>query len=62
MHFVLLHSLMQLSRRARQRLLDSLEPPQASAGQPRGRDRTGLVMMLVLLALIVAMVFLAWSK
>jgi hypothetical protein len=59
MHFVLLHSIMQSSRRAKQRLLDSLEPPQATSNHTRRKDRTGLVMTLVLLALVVAMVFLA---
>ena len=59
MHFVLLHSIMQSSRRAKQRLLDSLEPPQATTDQTRRKDRVGLVMTMLFLAVVVALVFLA---
>ena len=56
MHFVLLHSIMQSSKQAKQRLLDSLQPPSATEVRHTKKDRTGFVMCLVLVTLLIAFV------
>ena len=58
MHFVLLHSIMQSSRRAKQRLFDSLQPPSATEGRHPKKDRTGFVLSLVVVTLLIAFVLL----
>jgi hypothetical protein len=56
MHFVLLHSIMQSSKRAKQRLLDSLQPPSATEVRHTKKDRTGFVMGLVVATFLIAFV------
>lgn len=58
MHFVLIHSIMQSSKRAKQRLLDSLQPPSAIEVRQTKKDRTGFIMGLVVVTLLIAVVLL----
>lgn len=53
MRFVLINNLMQSSRRARNRLLSSLQPPPADAPLPR-KDHTGFIFVLVTISLVIA--------
>ncbi len=58
MHFVLLHSIMQSSKRAKQRLLDSLQPPSATEVRHTKKDRTGLVLGMLVVTMLIAFVLL----
>ena len=58
MHFVLIHSIMQSSKRAKQRLLDSLQPPSAIEVRQTKKDRTGFIMGLVFMTLLIAFVLM----
>ena len=53
MRFVLINTLMQSSRRARNRLLSSLQPPPADAPLPR-KDHTGFIFVLVAISLVIS--------
>ena len=58
MNFVLLHSIMQSSKRAKQRLLGSLQPPLATDLRLTKKDRTGFIMILVIVILLIAFVLM----
>jgi hypothetical protein len=49
---------MQSSKRAKQRLLDSLQPPSAIEVRHTKKDRTGFIMGLVVVTLLIAVVLL----
>jgi hypothetical protein len=45
---------MQSSKRAKQRLLDRLQPPSATEVRQTKKDRTGFIMGLVVVTLLIA--------
>jgi hypothetical protein len=45
---------MQSSKRAKQRLLDTLQPPSATQVRLAKKDRTGFIMSLVIVTLLIA--------
>lgn len=53
MRFVLINTLMQSTRRARNRLLSRLQPP-AEDAPPRRKDLTGFIFMLMAILLVIA--------
>ena len=58
MHFVLLHSIIQSSKRAKQRLFDNLQPPSAEGVRHVKKDRTGFVLALVAVTFLIAFLLL----
>lgn len=58
MHFVLIHSIMQSSKRAKQRLLDRLQPPSATEVRHTNKDRSGFIMGIVAVTLLIAFVLM----
>ena len=58
MHFVLIHSIMQSSKRAKKRLLDSLQPPSATEVRHTKKDRSGFIVGLVAVTLFIAFVLM----
>ena len=53
MRFVLINTIMQSSRRFRNRLLANLQPPPADAPLPR-KDHTGFIFILLGISLVAA--------
>jgi len=53
MRFILIHSMMQSSRKFRNRLLYNLQPPPADNPLPR-KDHTGFVLVLLVVSLAIA--------
>jgi len=58
MYFILLNSIMQSSRRAKKRLLDSLQPPSATQVRHTKKDRSGFIVGLVAVTLLIAFVLM----
>lgn len=58
MYFILLNSIMQSSRRAKKRLLDSLQPPSATQVRHTNKDRSGFIVGLVAVTLLIAFVLM----
>jgi hypothetical protein len=58
MYFILLNSIMQSSRRAKKRLLDSLQPPSATQVRHTKKDRSGFIIGLVAVTLLIAFVLM----
>ena len=58
MYFILLNSIMQSSKRAKQRLLDSLQPPSATEVRHAKKDRSGFIVSLVIVTVLVTFVLM----
>ena len=56
MYYILLNSIMQSSKRAKRRLLDSLQPPSATEVRHAKKDRSGFIVSLVIMTLLITFV------
>lgn len=58
MRFVIIHNMMQASKRLRSRLKINLQPPGEKIG-PRRKDKIGLIFILLALSLVIAVLLLS---
>jgi len=59
MRFVLIQSIMQMTKRWRKKLHINFQPPaEAGDSQPKRKDRTGLIFFLLAITLILTVMFL----
>jgi hypothetical protein len=59
MRFVLIQSIMQTTKRWRNKLRINLQPPEAGDSELKRKDRTGLIFFLLAITLILTVMFLS---